>query len=56
MTAALPEEKQAEYKAQIPLQRYGGVDEVAAVVRFLASDEAGYMTGTTLYVDGGMSA
>ena len=31
-------------------------EEVAAAVRFLASDEAGYMTGTTLYVDGGMSA
>ena len=31
-------------------------EEVAAAVRFLASDDAGYVTGTTLYVDGGMSA
>jgi 3-oxoacyl-[acyl-carrier protein] reductase len=54
MTAALPAEKQAEYKAQIPLQRYAGADEVAAVVRFLASDEAGYVTGAVVPVDGGL--
>ena len=40
----------------IPAQRQGTPEEVAAAVRFLASDDAGYMTGTTLYVDGGMSA
>ncbi|RYU11450.1 3-oxoacyl-[acyl-carrier-protein] reductase [Nocardioides iriomotensis] len=54
MTAVLPEEKQAEYKAQIPLGRYADVDEVAAVVRWLASDEAAYITGAVIPVDGGL--
>lgn len=40
----------------IPARRQGTPEEVAAAVRFLASDDAGYVTGTTLYVDGGMSA
>ena len=40
----------------IPARRPGTPEEVAAAVRFLASDDAGYVTGTTLYVDGGMSA
>jgi 3-oxoacyl-[acyl-carrier protein] reductase len=40
----------------IPARRQGTPEDVAAAVRFLASDEAGYVTGTTLYVDGGMSA
>jgi 3-oxoacyl-[acyl-carrier protein] reductase len=40
----------------IPARRAGVPDEVAAAVRFLASDDAAYVTGTTLYVDGGMSA
>ena len=56
MTAVLPDEKKAEYRAQIPMQRYATVEEVAGVVRWLASDDAGYVTGTTLFVDGGMSA
>lgn len=38
----------------VPMQRAGTVDEVAGLVRFLASDEAAYVTGTTLRVDGGM--
>ena len=54
MTAVLPEEKQAEYKAQIPLQRYASTEEVAGVVRFLASDAAGYVTGAVIPVDGGL--
>jgi 3-oxoacyl-[acyl-carrier protein] reductase len=40
----------------IPARRTGQPEEVAAAVRFLASDDAGYVTGTTLFVDGGMSA
>jgi 3-oxoacyl-[acyl-carrier protein] reductase len=40
----------------VPARRAGHPDEVAACVRFLASDDAGYVTGTTLYVDGGMAA
>jgi 3-oxoacyl-[acyl-carrier protein] reductase len=40
----------------IPARRVGAPDDVAAAVRFLASDDAAYVTGTTLYVDGGMSA
>jgi 3-oxoacyl-[acyl-carrier protein] reductase len=40
----------------IPARRVGTPEEVAAAVRFLASDDAAYVTGTTLFVDGGMSA
>ena len=54
MTAVLPEDKQAEYKAQIPLGRYASVDEVARVVRWVSSEEAGYITGAVIPVDGGL--
>jgi len=54
MTAVLPEDRQAEIKAQIPLQRYATVDEVAAVVQWLGSDAAGYVTGAVIPVDGGL--
>ena len=40
----------------IPARRVGAPEDVAAAVRFLASDDAAYVTGTTLFVDGGMSA
>jgi 3-oxoacyl-[acyl-carrier protein] reductase len=53
LTADLPA---GELAARIPARRPGTADEVAACVRFLASDAAGYVTGTTLTVDGGMSA
>ena len=53
MTEELPADELAKV---IPARRQGTPEEVAAAVRFLASDDAGYMTGTTLYVDGGMSA
>jgi glucose 1-dehydrogenase len=40
---------------QIPVRRIGNPEEVANVVEFLASDKASYVTGTTFYVDGGMT-
>ena len=54
MTAALPEERQQAILSQIPLGRYATTDEIAAVVRFLASDEAAYITGAVIPVDGGL--
>jgi 3-oxoacyl-[acyl-carrier protein] reductase len=54
MTDVLPEEKKAEYKAQIPLGRYATTDEVAATVTWLASDGAAYVTGAVIPVDGGL--
>jgi 3-oxoacyl-[acyl-carrier protein] reductase len=54
MTAELPEDKRKEYLGQIPLQRYATSEEVAGVVRWVASDEAGYITGAVIPVDGGI--
>jgi 3-oxoacyl-[acyl-carrier protein] reductase len=54
MTAALPEERQAEILGQIPLGRMATAEEVAAVVTFLASPAAGYITGAVIPVDGGL--
>jgi 3-oxoacyl-[acyl-carrier protein] reductase len=54
MTAVLGDEVRAQIKQQIPLARFGSPEDVAAAVRFLASDDAGYITGQTLHVDGGM--
>jgi 3-oxoacyl-[acyl-carrier protein] reductase len=54
MTDVLPEEKKAEYKAQIPLGRYATTDEVAATVTWLASEGAAYVTGAVIPVDGGL--
>jgi 3-oxoacyl-[acyl-carrier protein] reductase len=54
MTADLPQDKRAEIAAAIPLGRFATVDEIAGVVRWLASDEAAYITGAVLPVDGGL--
>ncbi|AMX84071.1 beta-ketoacyl-ACP reductase [Geobacillus subterraneus] len=54
MTEALNAELKEEMLKQIPLARFGEPDDVARVAAFLASDAAGYMTGQTLHVDGGM--
>ena len=54
MTRAIAEKAQIDWATQIPLGRLGTVDEVAAAVSFLASDEASYITGHVLAVNGGM--
>jgi len=54
MTRAVNEKTQVDWAAQIPLGRLGSVDDVAAAVCFLASDEASYITGHVLAVNGGM--
>ncbi len=54
MTGTLDDEQRAALAAQIPLGRFGAPEDVAAAVAFLASDAAGYITGETLHVNGGM--
>jgi glucose 1-dehydrogenase len=57
MNRALKENKDARESVlkQIPIGRVGSPEEVTDVVEFLASDKASYVTGTTFYVDGGMT-
>lgn len=54
MTDQLTEEQRAGMLAMIPLAKLGTPQEVASVVRFLASDDASYITGQTIHIDGGM--
>ena len=54
MTAALKDEWKEKLRLQIPLGRFGKAEDVATAVRFLASDDAGYITGHTIDVNGGM--
>jgi 3-oxoacyl-[acyl-carrier protein] reductase len=54
MTHGLPEEQQQALLEQIALNRFGDVNEVASVVAFLASDDACYITGETIHVNGGL--
>ncbi|MDQ1495298.1 MAG: 3-oxoacyl-[acyl-carrier protein] reductase [Actinomycetota bacterium] len=54
LTAVLSDDRRAELLEQIPLKRYASPKEIAGVVRFLASDEAAYITGAVIPVDGGL--
>ena len=54
MTKKLGDDQRDALKTQIPLQRLGSPEEIAAVVAFLVSDAAGYVTGETIHVNGGM--
>jgi 3-oxoacyl-[acyl-carrier protein] reductase len=54
MTQAMPEKARAALLGQIPAGRLGVAADVAGAVRYLASDEAGYVTGQVLHVNGGM--
>ena len=54
MLSALPEDQLDAYADAVPLGRLGRPEEISAAVRFLASDEAGYITGAVLPVDGGL--
>jgi 3-oxoacyl-[acyl-carrier protein] reductase len=54
MTAALADDTQAEYKKNIPAGRFATADEVAGVVTWMASDDAAYISGAVIPVDGGL--
>jgi 3-oxoacyl-[acyl-carrier protein] reductase len=55
MTDRLSEQQRARLTESIPLGRMGKPEDVAAAVAYLASDEAGWVTGATLHVNGGMA-
>lgn len=55
MTDKLTDDQKAAILTQVPAGRMGEVDDIAAAVRYLASDEAGYITGATLHINGGMA-
>jgi 3-oxoacyl-[acyl-carrier protein] reductase len=55
MIASIPPERRAEIAATVPLGRFGDPSEIAPAVTFLASDEAAYITGVVLPVDGGIA-
>ena len=54
MTDALPEDIKSQMLSQIPLAKFGNPEDIAKAVAFLASEDANYITGQTLHVNGGM--
>ena len=50
-----PQRQRPEFRARIPMERYGRTDEISATIAFLASEGAGYITGQNLRVDGGVT-
>lgn len=56
LLAGLPEEQIKEYKSQVPMKRFGKVEEVAHAVLFFASKQSSYITGATLDIAGGLNA
>jgi len=54
MTAVLPDQTQAQYLSTIPAARFGRVEEIAKAATWLASDDAAYISGAVIPVDGGM--
>jgi 3-oxoacyl-[acyl-carrier protein] reductase len=54
MTAQLSEEQRQRLAEQVPVGRLGAVEDIAQAVLFLVSPQAGYITGETLHVNGGM--
>jgi 3-oxoacyl-[acyl-carrier protein] reductase len=55
LTGSLPEDVKAQIRGQVPMGRFGEAEEVAEIVAFLAGEGAGYVTGQTVAVDGGMT-
>ena len=55
MTDGLTDDQRAGLLRRVPMDRMGTPDEVAAAVLYLASQEAGYVTGATLHVNGGLA-
>ena len=55
MTEVLTDDQKAKISATIPMGRMGASEDIAAAVTYLASEEAGYVTGTTMHVNGGMA-
>lgn len=55
MVQAMPEKAKKEIIAKVPMRRLGSPDEIASVVAFLSSDDASYITGQTIVIDGGLT-